>query len=320
MESLGDLLKTMPKGSQILEQAKRKLEQLQQDELVVAFREKNPTLTDETIKLNLNRVHQYVTEYRNCSNCPGLENCPNDFEGHYTMLNVEEVNGLQQLIDKKVSCKKYRAHQHEVMLRKRIRSFHIDDKFWQRSYSIKDIIEKDLERAESAAQFLSYIARVKEDGLTTQGLYLTGDFGVGKTYLMCYMLQEFAKSGISGVIVYMPEFIEDVKMLMQDADKLRETVELMKHTDVLVFDDIGAENLSPWIRDHVLGAILNYRMERKPTFYTSNYRLADLESHFSFTNKEGEEHHKGKRLMNRVAPYVEEIVLHGRNKRGMNSQ
>lgn len=317
MESLGDLLKTMPKGSQILEQAKRKFEELQQDEIVVAFREKHPTLTDDTVKLNLNRLHQYMTEYRNCSNCPGLEQCPNDFAGHYTRLTVEDINGMQQLIDKKVSCKKFRAHQHETMLRKRIRSFHIDDKVWQRVYSANEILDADAERAASAAQLLSYIATVKEEGLTPQGLYLSGDFGVGKTYLMCYMLQELAKSGISGVIVYMPDFVEDIKVLMHDAEKLKETVEMMKHTDVLVFDDIGAENLSPWIRDHVIGAILNYRMERKPTFYTSNYRLSDLESHFSFTNKEGEEHHKGKRLMNRVAPYVKEIVMNGKNKRGL---
>lgn len=319
MESLGELLKSIPKGNQILEQAQRKFKELQQDELVTAFREKNPTLTDETIKLNLNRVHQYVTEYRNCSRCPGLENCPNDFQGHYTMLNVEEVNGLQQLIDKKVSCKKNRAHQHEQTLRKRIRSFHIDDKVWQRVYSAQDILEVDKDRQVASAQVISYVNDVIENGISTQGLYLSGDFGVGKTYLMCYMLQELAKQGVSGVIVYMPEFIEDIKMLMHDAEKLKETVELMKHTDVLVFDDIGAENLSPWIRDHVIGAILNYRMERKPTFYTSNYRLADLESHFSFTNKEGEEHHKGKRLMNRVAPYVKEIVLHGKNKRGLSN-
>ncbi|MFC6334720.1 primosomal protein DnaI [Paenibacillus septentrionalis] len=316
MESLGDILKAWPSGAQFLRMAEQKQAELLEDPLVIALREKHPALTDEMIKVSLNKLHQYVTEYRSCSSCPGLEQCPNDFAGHYTLLHVEELNGQAQLIDKKVSCKKLRAKQHESQLRSRIRSFFIDDKVLKRQYSADEIIGNDLERAKTVGELLKYIDRTKAEGLSTKGLYLAGDFGVGKTYLMCFALQELAKSGYSGVIVYMPDFVEDLKVLMHEPAKLKETVDLMKETDLLVFDDIGAENLNPWVRDHVLGAILNYRMDRKPTFYTSNYRLVDLESHFSFTNKDGEEHHKGRRLMNRVAPYVDELVVAGKNKRG----
>ncbi|MCR8659430.1 AFG1/ZapE family ATPase [Paenibacillus endoradicis] len=316
MESLGDLLKAWPSGQDMLRLAQQKQEELMQDPLVIALREKYPNLTDYAIKVNLNRVHQYVTEYRNCSHCPGLDNCPNDFKGHYTLLQSEEINGETHLIDRKVGCKKLRASQHEELVRNRIRSFYIDDKALKRQYSADEILGKDLERAKVVGSLLKYIDRTKAEGLSHKGLFLAGDFGVGKTYLMCYALQELAKSGYSGVIVYMPDFVEDLKVLMHEPAKLKETVDLMKETDLLVFDDIGAENLNPWVRDHVLGAILNYRMDRKPTFYTSNYRLDNLESHFSFTNKDGEEHHKGRRLMNRVAPYVDELVITGSNKRG----
>ncbi|HIW33008.1 MAG TPA: ATP-binding protein [Candidatus Paenibacillus intestinavium] len=316
MESLGDLLKAWPTGQDMLQLAKQKQAELMQDPLVIALREKYPNITDYAIKVNLNRVHQYVTEYRNCSNCPGLDLCPNDFTGHYTLLQTEEINGEAHLIDRKVGCKKLRASQHEELVRNRIRSFYIDDKALKRQYSADEILGKDLERAKVVGSLLKYIDRTKAEGLSHKGLFLAGDFGVGKTYLMCYALQELAKSGYSGVIVYMPDFVEDLKVLMHEPAKLKETVDLMKETDLLVFDDIGAENLNPWARDHVLGAILNYRMDRKPTFYTSNYRLDDLEGHFSFTNKDGEEHHKGRRLMNRVAPYVDELVITGSNKRG----
>lgn len=316
MESLGDLLKAWPSGQGMLQLAQQKQAELMQDPLVIALREKYPDLTDYAIKVNLNRLHQYVTEYRNCSRCPGLDLCPNDFTGHYTLLQTEEINGEAHLIDRKVGCKKLRASQHEELIRNRIRSFYIDDKALKRQYSADEILGRDLERAKVVGSLLKYIDRTKAEGLSHKGLFLAGDFGVGKTYLMCYALQELAKSGYSGVIVYMPDFVEDLKVLMHEPAKLKETVDLMKETDLLVFDDIGAENLNPWARDHVLGAILNYRMDRKPTFYTSNYRLDNLESHFSFTNKDGEEHHKGRRLMNRVAPYVDELVITGSNKRG----
>jgi len=316
MESLGELLKSWPGGRSLSEEAERKLKELMRDPLVIKLREKYPDVDEDAIRLNLNRVYQHVTEYRNCSNCPGLDLCPNDYEGHYTLLSSESMNGYTQLIDRKVSCKKFLARQNEEVIRSRIRSFYVDDAALRRGYSSDEILTNDMERAKAVGQVLRYIDRTKEHGLGHEGLYLAGRFGTGKTFLMCYLLQELAKAGYSGVIVYMPDFVEDLKALMHEPAKLKETVELMKSTDLLIFDDIGAENLNPWVRDHVLGAILNYRMERKPTFYTSNYDLEALERHFSFTSKDGDELHKGQRIMDRIRSYVETVLVTGENKRG----
>ncbi|RJX39340.1 cell division protein ZapE [Paenibacillus pinisoli] len=316
MESLGELLKSWPGGRSLSEEAERKLKELMRDPLVIKLREKYPDVDEDAIRLNLNRVYQYVSEYRNCTNCPGLDLCPNDYEGHYTLLSSETMNGYTQLIDRKVSCKKFLARQNEEVIRSRIRSFYVDDAALRRGYSSDEILTNDIERAKAVGQVLRYIDRTREQGLGYEGLYLAGRFGTGKTFLMCYLLQELAKAGHSGVIVYMPDFVEDLKALMHEPVKLKETVELMKSTDLLIFDDIGAENLNPWVRDHVLGAILNYRMERKPTFYTSNYDLEALERHFSFTSKDGDELHKGQRIMDRIRPYVETVLVTGENKRG----
>lgn len=316
MESLGDLLKEWPAGQSITKQAEQKLAELLDDPLVAKLRSKYPELDEDILKRSLNRVHQYVSEYRNCSACPGLDLCPNDYEGHYTLLSAETVNGLTQLYDRKVACKKHIAREKEEAIRSRIRSFYIDEVTLRRGYSSDEMLNRDPERIVSVGQVLRYIDRTKEHGLQKEGLYLEGHFGTGKTYLMCYLLQELAKAGYSGVIVYMPDFVEDLKSLMHEPGKLKETVEMMKETDLLIFDDIGAENLNPWARDHVLGAILNYRMERKPTFYTSNYDLDALERHFSFTSREGDEVHKGQRIMDRIRPYVEVVRVLGANKRG----
>lgn len=319
MESLGDLLKAWPSGKTMTEQAEGKLAELLADPLVEKLRHKYPELDEHTLRINLNRVYQYVTEYRNCSNCPGLERCPNDFEGHYTLLSADTVNGFTQLYDRKTACKKHIAHANETKIRSRIRSFYVDEQALSRGYSPDEMLTNDLARAKAVGQVLRYIDRTKEEGLQENGLYLAGSFGTGKTYLMCYLLQELAKAGFSGVIIYMPDFVEDLKSLMHEPGKLKETVDLMKETDLLIFDDIGAENLSPWVRDHVLGAILNYRMQRKPTFYTSNYDLGALERHFSFTSKDGDELHKGQRIMDRIRPYVEVVMVEGVNKRGRSS-
>jgi primosomal protein DnaI len=316
MESLADLLKRLSGGA-IAAEAEKKRREILQHPLVAELRSKYPQLDDSVLNIHVNRLHQYITEAAACASCPGLERCPNDFPGHYTKLSVAEFNGLVQIVDQKAACTLQQLKQSQDAIRKRIRSFYVDEQALITAYSATDILQIDEKRQRAVKRILDYILQTKQEGLQKRGLYLAGPFGTGKTFLMCYLLHELAKSGYTGVIVYMPDFMEDLKSMFQEPAKLKETVELLKETDLLVFDDIGAENLNSWARDHVMGTILNYRMNRKPTFFTSNYSLDDLEKHFSFTSKDGEEEHKGKRLMDRIRPFVEVVVINGFNKRGM---
>lgn len=315
MESLGEALRRMPLMEGALHPDKM-AEQVLNDPLVLKLRERYPDVEEATLRLNLNRLYQMSTEYRNCKYCPGLENCPNDMQGHYTSITCSSMNGHWQVVDQKTPCAKWTAYTQQEQIRKRITSFFVDETVIGAEYDPIEMVTTDSNRSPAVNIVLSFIQTTISQGLPKKGLYLMGDFGTGKTYLTGYLLQELAKEGFSGVIVYMPEFVEDAKALMLEPQQLKETITLMKEADLLVFDDIGAENLSPWVRDHVLGAILNYRMNRKPTFYTSNHDLDALEKHFSFTHKEGEEQHKGQRLMDRVRPFVDVVHVRGRNQRG----
>lgn len=314
MESLGDLLKQLSERP-MLKSREEKINKLLTNPLIQKWRRAYPFVSEEDVRLNLNKFYQYALEHSHCSQCPGLERCPNDYQGHYTMISAESLENGSQVYERKVSCDKFNAQRNQEAIRNRIRSFYVDERSLQQGYSADEIVQMDWERVEAVDQVLDYILLTKESGLQQKGLYLAGSFGTGKTFLMGYMLYELAKSGLSGAIVYMPDFAEDLKGMFQEPHKLKDTMELLKETDLLVFDDIGAENLNPWLRDHVLGTILNYRMNRKPTFFTSNYELDDLEKHFSFTNRDGEEEFKGKRIMDRIRHYVNQIHVTGYNKR-----
>lgn len=315
MDSLKDALRGWSPPSTAID-PERLAAQVLEDPLVLKLRERYPALDDSVLRVNLNRLYQMSKEYRNCKACPGLEQCPNDMQGHSTGITCSEIGGHWQIIDQKIPCAKWLQHEQQLQLRRRITCLFTDESLFGESYDETEMFRLDDDRAFAVHALLDYVERTKREGLQKTGLYLMGGFGTGKTYLAGYMLQKLAKEGYSGVIVYMPEFVEDAKALMLEPQKLKETIALMKETDLLVFDDIGAENISPWVRDHVLGAILNYRMNRKPTFYTSNHDLDALEGHFSFTHKEGEELHKGQRLMDRVRPFVEVVHVRGRNHRG----
>jgi primosomal protein DnaI len=315
LESLSDLLKSMP-NSEWRKQAEEKVRLVLNDPLIHKFRQKHPEVDDYTVKINMNKLYQYVIDYKNCAHCPGLELCPNDMTGHYTLLAAETLNGRPYIHEEKAACKKFTAKQMQDAISNRIHTFHVDPNVFNRAYSYADILEKDLDRAKAVDQINHYVEKAMDHGLQHTGLYLVGSFGTGKTFLMCYMLYQLAKVGMTGAIVYTPDFAEDLKGMFQEPGKLKETIDLLKDVDLLVFDDIGAENLNPWLRDHVMGAILNHRMNRKPTFFTSNYDLSGLEKHFSFTNKDGDEEFKGQRIMDRIRPFVDVVHVTGTNKRG----
>ena len=85
--------------------------------------------------------------------------------------------------------------------------------------------------------------------------------------------------------------------------------------DVLLIDDIGAENNSPWSRDEVLGTILQYRMDSDlTTFFTSNFTINELETELSETNK-GTDLIKARRIIERIKYLTVEDKLISKDKR-----
>ncbi len=112
----------------------------------------------------------------------------------------------------------------------------------------------------------------------------------------------------------MPTFISSLSSHFDD-NSLQDEIHRVAYCDVLILDDIGAESLSPWSRDDVLGVILQARMDNDlPTFFTSNLDMDALEDHFAKT-RNSDEPAKAKRLMQRVRYLAQEVQISGANRR-----
>jgi primosomal protein DnaI len=97
---------------------------------------------------------------------------------------------------------------------------------------------------------------------------------------------------------------------------LNEKIEALKKEPILMLDDIGAEAMSSWTRDEVLGPILQFRMlEKLPTFFTSNFNLDQLEHHLTYSQRGEEEKMKARRIMERIKYLSEPVMLDGPNRR-----
>ena len=148
---------------------------------------------------------------------------------------------------------------------------------------------------------------------TGKGLYLSGSFGSGKTYLIAALFNDLAKRNINSALVYYPELLRSLKSSF--GSDYEDKFEFIKKVPLLLLDDIGAENTTSWSRDEVLGPILQYRMEEDlPTFFTSNLTLEELEKALSITNS-GIEKVKAKRIIERIKQLTISIELISKNRR-----
>jgi primosomal protein DnaI len=147
-----------------------------------------------------------------------------------------------------------------------------------------------------------------------RGLYLSGPFGIGKTYLMGALANELAQNNVASTLVHFPTFAVQMKQAIND-HKVWDRLQKIEKTPVLILDDIGADALSPWVRDEVLGVILQYRMqEQLTTCFTSNFNMAELEQYLSETTQ-GTEVVKAQRIMERVRFLAQEYEMTGPNIR-----
>jgi primosomal protein DnaI len=174
--------------------------------------------------------------------------------------------------------------------------------------------EGDLGRLDAGDRAATFLMNY-EAGLKPKGLYLYGKFGVGKSYLLGAIANELAKKQIPSMIVYVPELLREMKSAIGDST-LNEKLEALKKEPILMLDDIGAEAVSSWTRDEVLGPILQFRMlEKLPTFFTSNFDFQGLEHHLTYSQRGEEEKMKARRIMERIRSLSDPVLVDGPNRR-----
>lgn len=179
-----------------------------------------------------------------------------------------------------------------------------------------DEFQNTNERLQSKIEAIDFVeAYLNEPKKFHRGLYLQGSFGIGKTYLLGAIAHELAKSGYSSTLMHFPSFAVEMKQSIGQ-NTTGEKIEAVKRAPILMLDDIGADSMSSWIRDDVLGVILQYRMqEQLPTFFSSNLDMKQLEEHLTFSQRGEDEPLKAQRIMERVRFLAKEVNMQGVNRR-----
>ena len=264
-------------------------------------------LKDEYLMKYNSSLKQAYNECNNCKNCKGLDFCKNEVKG--CTYEPEIVEG--ELTFNYKTCK----YKNELLnnIRYSEDSYLFEVSKDVRNAKMKDIYTDDKNRVEVIKWLTKFIKDYKSNK-EVKGLYLSGNFGSGKSYLVSAMINELIKDGKKGVLVYYPEFLRSLKASF--SKDFEEQFDYAKTADLLLIDDIGAENLTPWSRDEILGPIVQYRMEEKlPTFFTSNLTIDELEVHLSNSSNGKVDKIKAKRIIERINYLCDEIKLISKNNR-----
>ena len=146
-----------------------------------------------------------------------------------------------------------------------------------------------------------------------KGCYLWGAMGSGKTYLAACASNFWARKGKKTAFVHMPAFAGRVGYDYHSREYEGE-VQLLMYADVLVLDDIGAEECTDKFRS-VLLSILDARMRNgKMTWFTSNCDYPALSSHYLNT-AQGSDRLQADRVMERVRALGQPVNLRHADRR-----
>lgn len=259
---------------------------------------------EELIKYT-SRIKDSALELKNCKNCKNIMECKNTMCGYVYYPSILQDN----LVFSYVPCKYKKKLDNDTSYQNNIISFDMPKEII--NASMKDIYTDDKNRLEAIKWLTTFIKKI-ENGEKSKGLFLTGNFGCGKTYLVAAAFNELAKKGKKVACLYYPEFLRSLKERF--SDDYREIFDKVKKCDLLLIDDIGAETVTCWNRDEILGTILQYRMqENLPTFFTSNLSINELETHLAYNDSEGKL--KARRIIERIKYLTDNITMIAENRR-----
>lgn len=256
-------------------------------------------LNEEVLRKYTSSLEEAAEEFDHCKKCNGLECCKNSVPGSM-LVPKKSDNGITFSY---VNCR----YTDKDKYKKNVELFDLPLRL--RDASMANVFTDDKSRVEIIRKLTEFYNEYLK-GNVNKGIYLYGNFGVGKSYIISALFNEFAKKNIKSVIVHVPELIRSIKESFESdyADRF----ELLKNTPLLLLDDIGAEYLTPWARDEVLEPILQYRMDQElPTFFTSNYSIKELEKHFMIND----EKMKAKRIIERISQVSTPVELVSKNMR-----
>lgn len=306
MESIGDYLSKMKNSAETRNTYQKIISDVLQDEDVIKFIKQNKEeLTEDAVERSAANLYEFVVEKEKTRKGKGqlLAGYSPKLILNNKKIEVSYVPTNEHL--QKQAQKDLKRRINSVFMPKDIKEANFDQ--FELTHGRKQALERSIQFVET------YIENPES---FNKALYLHGAFGVGKTYLLGAIAHELSTFGYPSTLVHYPTFATEMRSSV-GKQTTGAKLDAYKNTPILMLDDIGAEYPTSWIRDDVLGVILQFRMQNElPTFFSSNFDMHQLEGeHLRFNQKGDDELLKAKRILERIRFLTNEIEVTGKNRR-----
>src|SRR5690554_6259190 len=178
-------------------------------------------------------------------------------------------------------CEDIKLAEEAKKTRERLKNERMLEYFDSHSLLNKSLQKATLENYEPTSKELAYAKQKAIEYINNfdgeGNILFTGTYGTGKSHLSVGITKELMKKGYTAVFISVPKLLTKIKNTYNnDGPTEHELLEVMAKVDLLVIDDIGAEQKTEWSTPKLF-EIFDERAG-KATIFTTNLSSAQLKA------------------------------------------
>lgn len=149
----------------------------------------------------------------------------------------------------------------------------------------------------------------------TEGLLLQGKTGIGKTRLLCTIATELVKKNMNIDIYYIDwnDLIREMRSGEEhgsrDFNAINQLIKRLYSVNLLLFDEIGASRMSPWVLDNIYYLFNKRYNSQKITVCATNYYDKSIKNQETLIKRIGE------RIRSRLFEMTQIVEIGGKDLR-----
>ena len=190
----------------------------------------------------------------------------------YSRCNCKEANKIWKRYDEfieKEKLKEFNLNQ----IAKLFKNNNLGKRQLNSTFENYKITNKNKKAYENAKKYANKLI----NGETDKGLFITGTYGVGKTYLASCIANEVIKNKITVVFGTLIQLLDYIKDTYKDSDMSdKEYLNLYSSVDLLIIDDLGKEKPTEWVLEKLFLIVNNRYNNYLPIVITTNYNRNQL--------------------------------------------
>ena len=217
-------------------------------------------LNEEGLRINALELLTLAKADATCGSCPGRDDCPAPVPG---MQPEPALRGDGRIRLSYSFCPKDRPWRHQKRIEQLLTSSRLPELLRKKTFDNFKPLNK------SQQQALNIAKGVAADP-TARGLVLAGPPGTGKTHLAAAILNQRIADGLPATFVTVPELLADIRRVIRSEEETSALMELVKETDLLILDDLGAEKTTDWTVEQLFVLINARLLRQRQTVVTTN--------------------------------------------------